>query len=139
MILSGSEIREALVSSINALMTPVKAWSLMPPTETNRYIIIALLTENALDDKLSFMSEGTLSIQICEKFIGRAGNLDWVSSTARTIVNEITPNRLSTFGNLSGINIFTMQFAGSGEDVIEGSEGRTAIKSLRLNYKSQNS
>jgi|SRR3972149_7429654 len=139
MILSGSEIREALVSSINALMTPVKAWSVMPPVETNRYITIALLSETALNDKLSFMSEGTISIQICEKFIGRGGDLDWVSSTARTIVTEITPTRLSTFGILAGINIFTMQFAGSGEDIIEGSEGRTAIKSLRLSYKSQNS
>lgn len=139
MIISGTELRKSIIAALNPVLDPVKTYSFIPPVEVLRYVYLSQLTETALDDKRAFLSEGTIVIQIVEKFDDRSGNLDWVNTTAKLISETLTPNRLSTFGIVGDIDIFTMRFGNYSEDIFESDPGRTAIGSLRLDYKIQKS
>lgn len=139
MIISGTELRKSIIAALNPVLDPVNTYSFIPPVEVLRYVYLSQLTETALDDKRAFLSEGTIAIQIVEKFDDRSGNLDWVNNTAKLISETLTPNRLSTFGIVSDIDIFTMRFGNYSEDIFESEPGRTAIGSLRLDYKIQKS
>jgi hypothetical protein len=134
MINSGTQIRTAIISAIKNLVAPVPVYSIMPPDNVLKYILIQNMAENALDEKRAFLNEGFISITIVEKFLGRDGDFDQVNNIANTVINAITPNRLSTFGNVGGINIFSLRFETNTETLFETEPGRTAVKSLRLKY-----
>lgn len=134
MINSGTQIRTAIISAIKTLVAPVPVYSIMPPDNVLKYILIQNMTENALDEKRAFLNEGFISISIVEKFLGRDGDFDQINTLADTVINAITPNRLSTFGNVGGINIFSLRFESNTETLFETEPGRTAVKSLRLKY-----
>ena len=134
MINSGTQIRTEIISAIKTLVAPVPVYSIMPPDSDMKYILVQNMTENALDEKRAFLNQGFISISIVEKFTGRDGDFDAINDLADTIINAITPNRLATFGNVEGINIFSLRFESNTESLFETSPGRTAIKSLRLAY-----
>jgi hypothetical protein len=138
MILTGTIIRKAIRAAIAPVVSPVPVYSIMPPANVDKYIIIQDLAQNQLDEKRSFITQGTISISCVEKFVGRDGDFDAVSTLANVIKNTLTPNRLSTFGNVDGINIFTMYFDSVSDGMFETDPGRTAIVTLRLNYMAQN-
>lgn len=134
MINSGTQIRTAIISTIQPLLGSVPVYSIMPPDSVLKYVLVQNMTENALDEKRRFLNEGFISISIVEKFTGRDGDFDQINTIADTIINAITPNRLSTFGNVDGINIFSLRFESNTESLFETNPGRTAVKSLRLKY-----
>ena len=134
MINSGTAIRTAIISAIKPLVAPVPVYSIMPPDNVLKYILIQNMTENALDEKRAFLNEGFISISIVEKFLGRDGDFDQINTLADTVINAITPNRLATFGIVDGINIFSLRFESNTETLFETEPGRTALKSLRLRY-----
>jgi hypothetical protein len=134
MINSGTAIRTAIISEIKTLVAPVPVYSIMPPDNVLKYILIQNMTENALDEKRAFLNEGFISISIVEKFLGRDGDFDQINTLADTVINAITPDRLSTFGIVDGINIFSLRFESNTESLFETEPGRTAVKSLRLRY-----
>lgn len=134
MINSGTAIRTAIISTIKPLVASVPVYSIMPPDNVLKYILIQNMTENALDEKRAFLNEGFISISIVEKFLGLDGDFDQINTLADTVINAITPNRLATFGNVDGINIFSLRFESNTETLFETEPGRTAVKSLRLRY-----
>jgi hypothetical protein len=99
-----------------------------------KYVLVQDLAETALDDKLSFMSEGFVSISVVEKFTGRDGDFDQVNILADLIIQAITPTRQSTFGIVGNKNIFSLRFESTAEAMFDSTPGRTALKSLRLKY-----
>lgn len=137
MINSGTQIRTAIISTIQPLLGSVPVYSIMPPDAVLKYVLVQNMTENALDEKRRFLNEGFISISIVEKFTGRDGDFDQINTIADTIINAITPNRLSTFGNVDGINIFSLRFESNTESLFETTPGRTAVKSLRIKYFAQ--
>jgi len=134
MINSGTAIRTAIISAIKPLVAPVPVYSIMPAQSVLKYILVQNMTENALDEKRRFLNEGFISISIVEKFLGRDGDFDQINTIANTVINAITPDRLSTFGNVGGINIFSTRFESNTETLFETEPGRTAVKLLRLRY-----
>lgn len=138
MILTGTIIRKAIRNAISSVVAPVPVYSIMPPANVDKYILIQELAQNQLDEKRAFITQGVISISCVEKFTGRDGDFDQVSTLANVIKNTLTPNRLSTFGNVDGINIFTMYFDSAFDGMFETDPGRTAIVTLRLNYMAQN-
>lgn len=134
MINSGTVIKSAIITTLKPILSPINVWSIMPPDSVLKYVLVENLSETALDDKRSFMNEGFISIAIVEKFLGRDGDFDQVNTIANTVMNAITPNRLSTFGIVSGINIFSTRFESSSETMFETETGRIAVKNLRLKY-----
>lgn len=134
MINSGTQIKTALVSLLKPLIAPVKVWSMMPPDAVLKYVLIQDLSETALDEKRAFLNEGFISIAVVEKFLGRDGDFDQVNNIANTIIQAVTPDRLSTFGNVGGINIFSLRFESNSETMFETDSGRIAVKNLRLKY-----
>jgi hypothetical protein len=135
MITSSTDITIALKANIEALLTPVKVYSFVPPIDALRYVYLTQLSENQINEKRAFLSQGFISIQVVEKFIGRNGNLDYVSAAADLIMEGITPTRLSKFAATGNINIFTNQFEAIGSELLEIETGRVAIQTLRLEYK----
>jgi hypothetical protein len=75
-----------------------------------------------------------IRIAVVEKFLGRDGDFDQVNNLANTIIQAVTPDRLSTFGNVGGINIFSLRFESNSETMFETDSGRIAVKNLRLKY-----
>lgn len=134
MINSGTQIRTAIIGLLKPIIEPIPIYSIMPPDSVQKYVLVQNMTENALDDKRAFMNEGFISISIVEKFQGRDGDFDQINTLADTIINAITPTRLSTFGNVNGINIFSTRFESNTESLFETNPGRTAVKSLRIKY-----
>jgi hypothetical protein len=135
MIQSTTEIVTILKSSIEALLSPVKVYTMLGAVTDNRYIYLTQLSENAIDEKRAFISQGFVSIQVIERFDNRSGNIDFVDSASKAITEGLTPNRLSSFGDLGNIAIFTMRFESTNSELRENESGRTAIKTLRLEYK----
>jgi hypothetical protein len=136
MIQASNRIKVALVSALSSGLG-VNVYSFMKPTTEDRYVILDQVAETALDEKRAFLSQGTVAINIIEKFAGRSGNMDWVDSASIQVAQELTPTRLSAFGDLSGITIFSMRITDTSEDLRENETGRTAVKTLRLEYKFQ--
>jgi hypothetical protein len=134
MINSGTAIRTAIVNTLKFLLHPIPIYSIMPSDNVLKYILIQNMTENALDEKRRFLNEGFISISIVEKFLGRDGDFDQINTIADTVINAITPDRLSTFGIVDGINIFSIRFESNTETLFETEPGRTAVKLLRLRY-----
>lgn len=138
MIITGTIIRKAIRNAIKNQIAPIPVYSIMPPDNINIYVIIEDLAQTSIDNKSEFITDGFISISCIEKFIGRDGDFDQVNALAIQIRNLLTPNLLSTFGNIDGINIFTMTIDSVSEGMFETPNGRTAVCSLRLNYKAQN-
>lgn len=139
MIITGSTIRKAIRDAILTPIAPVPVYSIMPPDSVTKYVIIEDLTQTAIDEKRAFITEGFVSISVIEKFLGRDGDYDQINDIAGQIRNVLTPDRLSRFGKLNGIDIFTMMIDSVTEGMFETEPGRTAIVSLRLRYMAQNS
>ena len=99
MILTGTIIRKAIRNAILTPVAPVPVYSIMPPDNVDKYILIQDLSQNQLDEKRAYITQGIISISCVEKFTGRDGDLDEVSALANTIRTALTPTRLSTFGN----------------------------------------
>lgn len=136
MIQASNRIKVALVSALSSALG-VNVYSFMKPTTEDKYVILDQVSETALDEKRAFISQGTVAINIVQKFTGRSGNMDWVDSASILAAQELTPTRLSSFGDLSGITIFSMRITDTSEDLRENETGRTAVKTLRLEYKFQ--
>lgn len=134
MINSGTQIRKAIISAIKSVVSPIPVYSIMPPDSVFKYILVQNLSETALDEKQRFLNQGDISISIVEKFTGRDGDFDGINLTADAIINAITPDRLATFGNVDGINIFSLRFVSNTEAMFDTAPGRTALKTLRLTY-----
>jgi hypothetical protein len=134
MITAGSTIRKEIIKAIKPVLGSVPVYSIMPPDNVVKYILVQDLAETALDDKLSFMSEGFVSISVVEKFTGRDGDFDQVNILADLIIQAITPTRLSTFGIVGNKNIFSLRFESTSEAMFDSTPGRTALKTLRLKY-----
>lgn len=138
MILTGTIIRQEIRKALLPVLSPIPVYSIMPPDATNKYVMIQDLSQNQRDEKRVFITEGIISISCVEKFTGRDGDMDEVSAIAQTIINTLTPDRLSRFGIVQGINIFTMYFDSASDGMFETDPGRTAIVTLRLRYMAQN-
>lgn len=137
MLQASNKIKVALKASIESALG-VKVYSMQQPTEDNRYVLLSDVAETALDEKRSFISQGVMAINVIEKFLGRGGSPTWVDSASVLISQTLTPTRLSSFGNLNGITIFSMRISDTSEDTSrENATGRTAIKTLRFEYKFQ--
>jgi hypothetical protein len=134
MITAGSTIRKEIIKAIKPVLGLVPVYSIMPPDNVVKYVLVQDLAETALDDKLSFMSEGFVSISVVEKFTGRDGDFDQVNTIADSIIQAITPTRLSTFGIVGNKNIFSLRFESTSEAMFDSTPGRTALKTLRLKY-----
>jgi hypothetical protein len=134
MITAGSTIRKEIIKAIKPVLGSVPVYSIMPPDNVVKYVLVQDLAETALDDKLSFMSEGFVSISVVEKFTGRDGDFDQVNILADLIIQAITPTRLSTFGIVGNKNIFSLRFESTSEAMFDSTPGRTALKTLRLKY-----
>lgn len=135
MITSTLDITTVLKANIEPLIVPVKVHSVVPPLDVSRFVYLTQLSENQINEKRAFLTQGFISIQIIEKFTGRDGNIDFVSNSGNIIMQAITPDRLSKFAASGNINIFTMQFENVGSEIAELETGRAAICSLRLEYK----
>jgi len=134
MITAGTTIRKEIIKAIKTVLGQVPVYSIMPPDNVLKYVLVQDLAETALDDKLSFMSEGFVSISVVEKFTGRDGDFDEVNTIADLIIQTITPTRQSTFGIVANKNIFSLRFESTAEAMFDSTPGRTALKSLRLKY-----
>lgn len=134
MINSGTKIKKAIISAIKPVLGSVPVYSVMPPNDVLKYVLVQNMRENALDEKRAFLNEGFINISIVEKFTGRDGDFDQVNLIADAIIGAITPTRLATFGNVDDINIFSLRFEGNDESLLNTEPGRTALKSLRLKY-----
>jgi len=134
MITAGTTIRKEIIKAIKPVLGQVPVYSIMPPDNVLKYVLVQDLAETALDDKLSFMSEGFVSISVVEKFTGRDGDFDEVNTIADLIIQTITPTRQSTFGIVANKNIFSLRFESTAEAMFDSTPGRTALKSLRLKY-----
>jgi hypothetical protein len=134
MITAGTTIRKEIIKAIKTVLGQVPVYSIMPPDNVLKYVLVQDLAETALDDKLSFMSEGFVSISVVEKFTGRDGDFDQVNTIADLIIQTITPTRQSTFGIVANKNIFSLRFESTAEAMFDSTPGRTALKSLRLKY-----
>lgn len=134
MINSGTQIRTAIIGLLKPLIEPIPIYSIMPPDSVLKYVLVQNMTENALDEKRAFINEGFISISIVEKFLGTDGDFDQINTLADTIIQAITPNRLTTFGNVDYLNIFSTRFESNTESLFNTDSGRTAVKSLRLKY-----
>lgn len=137
MITSSIGILTKIKQALDVAVSPVKVYSVIPPDPASRYIYLEQLSENFINEKRAFLGQGFVSITLVEKFVGRGGSVDWVESEAETVSNLITPSRLSTFGDIGNINIFTMQIEAGNSQLLsnDNGTGRTALKSLRLEYK----
>jgi hypothetical protein len=134
MITAGTTIRKEIIKAIKIVLGQVPVYSIMPPDNVLKYVLVQDLAETALDDKLSFMSEGFVSVSVVEKFTGRDGDFDQVNTIADLIIQTITPTRQSTFGIVANKNIFSLRFESTAEAMFDSTPGRTALKSLRLKY-----
>ena len=138
MIITGTTIRKAIINAIKTAIAPIPVYSIMPPDNVQKYVIIEDLAQNAINEKRAFITEGFVSISCIEKFTGRDGDFDQVTALANAIQTLITPNNLSRFGFTDGIDIFTMEFDAVTDGMFETEPGRTAIVTLRLRYMAQN-
>lgn len=138
MIITGNIIRKAIRNAIKNVIAPVPVYSIMPPDNINKYVIIEDLAQSQIDNKTEFITEGFVNITVIEKFVGRDGDFDQINNIATQIRNVLAPNLLHTFGIVDGINIFTMNIDAVTEGMFETPNGRTATISIRLNYKAQN-
>ena len=139
MILAGTPIRKAIITALTPVLgSSIPVYSVMPPDNVLKYVIITSLSENALDEKRAFISEGVINIQVVEKFDTRDGDLDWVNTIASLISKTLTPDRLATFGNVDGIDLFSLWIDSNAESLFDTDPGRTAISSLRIRYYAQN-
>jgi hypothetical protein len=134
MITAGTTIRKEIIKAIKTVLGQVPVYSIMPPDNVLKYVLVQDLAETALDDKLAFLSEGFVSISVVEKFTGRDGDFDQVNTIADLIIQTITPTRQSTFGIVANKNIFSLRFESTAEAMFDSTPGRTALKSLRLKY-----
>jgi hypothetical protein len=134
MITAGTTIRKEIIKAIKPVLGQVPVYSIMPPDNVLKYVLVQDLAETALDDKLAFLSEGFVSISVVEKFTGRDGDFDQVNTIADLIIQTITPTRQSTFGIVANKNIFSLRFESTAEAMFDSTPGRTALKSLRLKY-----
>jgi hypothetical protein len=134
MITAGTTIRKEIIKAIKPVLGQVPVYSIMPPDNVLKYVLVQDLAETALDDKLAFLSEGFVSISVVEKFTGRDGDFDQVNTIADLIIQTITPTRQSTFGIVGNKNIFSLRFESTAEAMFDSTPGRTALKSLRLKY-----
>jgi hypothetical protein len=137
MIIAASTIRKRLIQVIAPAVAPVKVYSVMPPRNESLFVMLSDSNEQALDEKRAFISDGTIIIQVVQKFTGRDGQLDTVNTLAQQIINAVTPNRVATFGIVDGIHIFSQRFEVANEILFEGDGGRTAVKQLRFRYMIQ--
>ena len=137
MIITGTAIRKAIINAIKTGIAPVPVYSIMPPDNVQKYVIVEDLAQSSMNEKRAFLTEGFVSISCVEKFTGRDGDFDVVTALANQIKTLITPNTLSTFGITDGINIFTMEIDSVTDAMFETEPGRTAIVSLRLRYMAQ--
>jgi hypothetical protein len=138
MIVVGTIIRKKIIEVLQDAIYPVPIYSIMPPDNINKYVIIQNLSENQLDEKRAFITEGFISISCIEKFIGRDGDFDGVTALAKTIKQLIYPTTVSRFGIVENINIFTMSIDSVTDEMFNNPNGRTAMVTLRLNFKAQN-
>jgi hypothetical protein len=134
MITAGTTIRKEIIKAIKTVLGQVPVYSIMPPDNVLKYVLVQDLAETALDDKLAFLSEGFVSISVVEKSTGRDGDFDQVNTIADLIIQTITPTRQSTFGIVANKNIFSLRFESTAEAMFDSTPGRTALKSLRLKY-----
>jgi hypothetical protein len=134
MITAGTTIRKEIIKAIKTVLGQVPVYSIMPPDNVLKYVLVQDLAETALDDKLAFLSEGFVSISVVEKFTGRDGDFDQVNTIADLIIQTITPTRQSTFGIVANKNIFSLRFESTAEAMFDSTPGRTALKSLRIKY-----
>lgn len=138
MIVAGTIIRKKIIEVIKDVIAPVPVYSIMPPDNVNKYVIIQNLQETQIDEKRAFITDGFISISCIEKFIGRDGDFDGVTALAKTIKQLIYPTTLSRFGIVENINIFTMSIDSTTDEMFNNPNGRTAMITLRLNFKAQN-
>jgi hypothetical protein len=137
MIITGTIIRTAIIDAIKDYLDPVPVYSIMPPDTVNKYVILEDLAQNQIDNKSEYITQGFINISCVEKFIGRDGDYDQVNAIAMIIRDILTPDLLARFAFVGGINIFTMNIDSVTEGMFENPDGRTAICTLRLQYKAQ--
>lgn len=134
MILAGTAVRKALVTALTPVLDPIPVYSVMPPDNVLKYVMITALSENAVDPKDCFLTEGIVQIQVIEKFDTRDGDMDEVTRVGRLISATITPTRQSSLGDLENVNVFSVWIDSVADGLFESDPGRTAICSLRLKY-----
>lgn len=137
MILAGTAVRKALVTALSPVLDPIPVNSIKEPNEDLVYVMITSLSEIETGGKDCFQTEGFMQINIYEKFIGRDGNYDEVSRVANLISQTLTPTKLSSLGDLEGVNVFYINIESNAENLFETDPGRTAVSSLRLRYLAQ--
>jgi len=137
MILVGTKIRTAIREAIKATISPIPVYSVIPSSKVLSYVYIENLSQTSIDEKRAFITQGDIGISIVEKFPERDGDFDKINITAEKILAILSPDRLFSFGNLNGIDIFTMHVVDVSESLFDSEPGRTAILTIRLRFMAQ--
>jgi hypothetical protein len=137
MILAGTALRTYIVSELQSVLSPVPIYSVMPPDNVLKYVIVTGLGENDASPKNCFLTDGFIQIQVVEKFDKRDGDLDWVNTIASLISRTLCPTRQSKIGDENGVNVFYIYIDSNAEALFDTDPGRTAVSSLRLRYMAQ--
>lgn len=114
-----------------------KAYSVPPPGTDSRFLLIESISENEINEKRTKLTQGSLLIQVTERFVGGAGTMKNVDAQARTVVNALQPQAGSLLGIFETIRIFSTNAESASGQLFETPNGRTAIRTIRLMYRAE--
>lgn len=136
MLITSDIVREKVFTELNTSAF-WDVFSVQPPNNVLRYIMLESINESEQNDKLSKHTSGTMTINIVERFNGNSGTLANVDAQARAVSEHLMPTTKSVLGNFKGIAIFSTNIATSTGQLFEVGSGRIAIRTLILNYRTQ--
>lgn len=137
MLIASDIIRKRLIGLLTA-MGIWEPWSVMPNGTVSRYIYIGEINETEQNSKTGKIVEGTVNLQITERFLGKTeGTMANVDAQARAVVAILQPQANSILGNFETIAIFSTNVEASNGNLFEVENGRVAIRNLRLMYRAQ--
>lgn len=137
MIITGSAIKKLLIKEINMAVNPVKAWSVMPPKDVTKFVIVDSLIENNEANKNEFLTSGTISVRCVEKFLNQSSNMDGVYALAQLIVQKIKPTTNARVKNVDAIRFVNLYFSDTTETILSVGNTITVTVSLRISYLAQ--
>ena len=114
-----------------------KAMSVPPPGTDSRFLLIESISENEVNEKNRKLTQGSLLIQVTERFVGNAGTMANVDAQTRLVVNALQPTAGSIIGNYQTIRIFSTNVESASGQLFETPNGRTALRTIRLMYRAE--
>jgi hypothetical protein len=136
MIISSDAVRSIVFNSLQA--APLVNWpvySVVPPINLQRYILISSVFETDISEKQRNINEGSILISVTEHFDSEGGTLANVDAMAREVMKVLDPTPQSLFANTGVFSFISLRTQASTEALTNTTTGRVAVRTLRVEYR----